>query len=78
MKVPLLDLRAQHQAIRGEVMAAVERVFESQQFVLGAEVEEFERAAAAYCGSRHAMGAPPAPTPCCSPSWPSASAPATK
>lgn len=56
MKVPLLDLRAQHQAIRGEVMAAVERVFESQQFVLGAEVEEFERAAAAYCGSRHAIG----------------------
>ena len=56
MEVPLLDLRAQHQAIRGEVMAAVERVFESQQFVLGAEVEEFERAAAAYCGSRHAIG----------------------
>ena len=56
MKVPLLDLRAQHQTIRAEVMAAVERVFENQTFVLGAEVSEFEKAAAEYCHVRHAIG----------------------
>ena len=56
MKVPLLDLKAQYETIRDEVLAAVDRVFESQQFILGAEVESFEREAAAYCGARHAIG----------------------
>jgi len=56
MNVPLLDLRAQFQTIRGEVMAAVERVFESQHFILGPEVEAFEIAAAKYCRVKHAIG----------------------
>jgi dTDP-4-amino-4,6-dideoxygalactose transaminase len=56
MNVPLLDLRAQFQSIRGEVMAAVERVFESQHFILGPEVEAFERDAAEYCRVKHAIG----------------------
>lgn len=56
MKVPLLDLQAQHQTIRAEVLAAVERVFDSQQFILGAEVEAFEKAAADYCRVKHAIG----------------------
>jgi dTDP-4-amino-4,6-dideoxygalactose transaminase len=56
MNVPLLDLRAQFQTIRGEVMAAVERVFESQHFILGPEVEAFERDAAEYCHAKHAIG----------------------
>lgn len=56
MKVPLLDLKAQHVTIRDEVREAVERVFESQQFILGVEVESFERETAAYCHSRFAIG----------------------
>ncbi len=56
MNVPLLDLRAQFQSIRGEVMAAVESVFERQQFILGSEVEAFERSAAEYCQVKHAIG----------------------
>lgn len=56
MNVPLLDLRAQFQTIRSEVMAAVERVFESQHFILGPEVEAFERDAAEYCRIKHAIG----------------------
>src|SRR5262249_12342076 len=56
MNVPLLDLRAQFQTIRGEVMAAVERVFESQHFILGPEAEAFEIAAAEYCRVKHAIG----------------------
>jgi dTDP-4-amino-4,6-dideoxygalactose transaminase len=56
MKVPLLDLQAQHRTIRDEMMAAVERVFDSQQFILSSEVAEFEREMAVYCGARHAVG----------------------
>lgn len=56
MKVPLLDLVAQHQTIHDEVMAVVKRVFDSQQFIMGAEVAAFEREAAAYCNVKHAIG----------------------
>ncbi|MGH9840088.1 MAG: DegT/DnrJ/EryC1/StrS family aminotransferase [Blastocatellia bacterium] len=56
MKIPLLDLVAQHQTIRDEMMAAVTRVFDSQQFVMGAGVEAFEREAARYCNVKHAIG----------------------
>ncbi len=56
MKVPLLDLVAQHQTIREEVMAAVTGVFDRQQFIMGVEVEEFERETAEYCRARHAIG----------------------
>jgi dTDP-4-amino-4,6-dideoxygalactose transaminase len=51
-----LDLKAQFAAIRDEVMEAVERVLDSQQFVLGAEVERFENSMAALTGVRHAVG----------------------
>jgi dTDP-4-amino-4,6-dideoxygalactose transaminase len=55
-RVPLLDLQAQHAAIRDEVLAAVERVFASQRFILGPEVEELERRVAEHCGVAHAVG----------------------
>ena len=54
--VPLLDLRAQYQSIRTEVLSAMERVAESQQFILGGEVQQFESEIAEYCGSRFAVG----------------------
>ena len=41
--IPLLDLKAQYASIRDEVRSALDRVIESQQFILGPEVEEFER-----------------------------------
>jgi dTDP-4-amino-4,6-dideoxygalactose transaminase len=56
MKVPLLDLVAQHQTIRHEVLEAVTNVFDRQQFIMGAEVEEFESAIADYCRVKHAIG----------------------
>jgi dTDP-4-amino-4,6-dideoxygalactose transaminase len=56
MGVPLLDLKAQYAAIRAEVTAAVSAVMESQQFILGAQVTELERAVAEYSGCRHAVG----------------------
>jgi dTDP-4-amino-4,6-dideoxygalactose transaminase len=56
IRVPLLDLRAQYASIRDEIRAAIDRVCESQQFILGPEVEAFEREAAAFLGARHAVG----------------------
>jgi dTDP-4-amino-4,6-dideoxygalactose transaminase len=54
--VPLLNLRAQHDEIRAEIREAVERVIDSQQFILGPEVGQFERCLAEYCGVEHAIG----------------------
>lgn len=54
--VPLLDLKAQYAAIREEVRAAVDRVLESQYFILGPEVEALEAEVAAYCGCRYGIG----------------------
>jgi dTDP-4-amino-4,6-dideoxygalactose transaminase len=54
--VPLLDLSRQYQQIRDEVLDAVERVCDSQHFVLGPEVEELEREIAAFTGVDHAVG----------------------
>ena len=49
--VPLLDLRRQYQSIRREVLSAVERVCDSQHYILGAEVESLEREVASFTGS---------------------------
>ncbi|MEZ5943997.1 MAG: DegT/DnrJ/EryC1/StrS family aminotransferase [Planctomycetaceae bacterium] len=54
--VPLIDLVEQHQLIRDDVMAAVEQVFDTQHFVLGDVVDQFEQEVAAYCDSRYAIG----------------------
>jgi dTDP-4-amino-4,6-dideoxygalactose transaminase len=56
MKVPLLDLQAQYQNLRDEVRAAVDRVFESQHFVLGGEVQALEEELARYCQTKFAVG----------------------
>lgn len=54
--IPLLDLRAQYRVIKLEVDAAIQRVLERGQFILGPEVEMLEREIAAYCGTAHAVG----------------------
>jgi len=56
MKIPILDLSVQHQQIAGEIGAAVTRVLNSQQFILGPEVRELERELAAYCQCAEAVG----------------------
>ena len=56
MKVPMLDLVAEHAPYRGELLAAFERVLDSGRFVLGPEVETFEREIAAWIGVPHAIG----------------------
>lgn len=54
--VPLLDLSGQWTQFRDEALAAITRVCDSQRFILGEEVEHFEREMAAMLGVRHAIG----------------------
>ena len=56
MRVPLLDLKAQYQTVRDDARAALDRVMESQYFILGPEVEALEREVADYCGATHGIG----------------------
>jgi dTDP-4-amino-4,6-dideoxygalactose transaminase len=56
MRVPLLDLRAQYESVRAEIHAAIDRVLESQHFILGREAEALERDVAAYCQCAHGVG----------------------
>jgi dTDP-4-amino-4,6-dideoxygalactose transaminase len=56
MAVPFVDLQAQYRSIKSEVDAAIQRVLDTSAFVLGREVETFERAFAAYVGARWCVG----------------------
>jgi dTDP-4-amino-4,6-dideoxygalactose transaminase len=51
IKVPYLDLKAQYASIKPEIDAAIARVLDSCQFVLGSEVAGFEQEFAAYSGT---------------------------
>jgi len=56
MNVPFLDLNAPYRELKTELDAAYQRVMASGWFIMGAEVEAFEREFAAYCGVRHCIG----------------------
>ncbi|MFA4843690.1 MAG: DegT/DnrJ/EryC1/StrS family aminotransferase [Candidatus Margulisiibacteriota bacterium] len=56
MPVPFFDLNRQNIALRLELDQAVAAVITSGKFILGETVAEFEREAAAYCGTAHAIG----------------------
>jgi dTDP-4-amino-4,6-dideoxygalactose transaminase len=56
MAIPLLDLKLQYAAIREDALRVTAEIYESQMFILGKRVEEFERDFAAYCQSKYAIG----------------------
>jgi dTDP-4-amino-4,6-dideoxygalactose transaminase len=56
MTIPFLDLRGAYIELREELDAACRRVMDSGSFILGPEVEAFEREFAEYCGARHCVG----------------------
>ena len=56
MRIPLLDLTRQHRQVGPAVSARVATVFDTQQFVLGKTVEDFEEAFKAEFGCNHAVG----------------------
>ncbi len=55
MKVPFVDLKRQHEAIKDELNEAIHRVISSGNFILGVEVEAFEAEFAAYTGAKHCV-----------------------
>jgi dTDP-4-amino-4,6-dideoxygalactose transaminase len=55
VNVPLLDLVAQYQTIKDEVLASLMRVVERQGFIMGPEVAELETALASLCHARHGI-----------------------
>src|SRR5690242_5985236 len=54
--IPLIDLAAQYRELKDEINAAIARVFESSQFILGQEVAAFEEEFAACCQCAHGIG----------------------
>jgi dTDP-4-amino-4,6-dideoxygalactose transaminase len=56
MAVPLFDTSTPLHGLRAELRAAIERVLDSQRYILGPEVSAFEQELAAYCGASHAVG----------------------
>ena len=55
MTVPLLDLQAQYQPLRTEILAAIERVCDSQRFIMGPEITALEGEMAKMLDVRHAV-----------------------
>ena len=56
MNVPFLDLKAQYQAIKTEIHAAVNEVMENTAFAGGPFVAKFEKEFAAFCNCKQAIG----------------------
>ena len=56
MKVPVLDLKAEYAELRDEILPALDRVCRNSAFVLGEEVEAFEKEFADFCGTKHCVG----------------------
>ena len=56
LKVPYYDLTAQYRELRNELRDAIDRVCNKAAFILGEEVERFERTFADYCAVKHCIG----------------------
>ncbi len=56
MRVPLLDLKPQYKALKKDIDEAIIRVAESQQFILGPEVDRMEQAFCEYLKCKYATG----------------------
>jgi len=56
MRIPMLDLSAQHEHIADQIEAAVKAVLSDQKFILGPDVRALEQEIAAYCECEHAIG----------------------
>ncbi len=55
MRVPFVDLKLLHRGMEDDLRNVFSRVLADSSFVLGPEVEEFERDFAAYCGVAHCV-----------------------
>lgn len=56
MKVPMLDLNAQYEPIKEDVLKAIKEVFDSKRFINGPQIAELEGKIAEYCQCKYAIG----------------------
>src|SRR6266403_5640845 len=56
MRVPLLDLSEQYRTLAEPIRTEIDEVLASQRFILGPQVEAFEKAICSYCGAPHGIG----------------------
>ena len=56
MQIPLVDLQAQFQSLKGEIMAEIENVFENMHLFLGPQNQTFENEFAQYCKCQYGIG----------------------
>jgi dTDP-4-amino-4,6-dideoxygalactose transaminase len=56
MQVPLLDLKEQYKSMKDEILQSISEMCDSQMFILGKTVENFEGEIAEYCATQHACG----------------------
>lgn len=54
--IPLVDLRRQHEPLRKEIDAVIKKLIDKSAFILGEEVQEFEKEFAKFCGTKYALG----------------------
>jgi dTDP-4-amino-4,6-dideoxygalactose transaminase len=55
-KIPFLDFSGMHDPIEQEILDACKRVIQSKWFILGEEVELFEKEFSEYCGAKYGIG----------------------
>lgn len=56
MNIPLVDLKAQYQSIKDDVLDSISRIFDGMHLLLGEHTQAFEREFAAFCGTRFGVG----------------------
>lgn len=56
IEVPFFDLKRQYSEIWGEINSVIQKVLQNGQYILGEEVENFEKEFASYCGVRFGIG----------------------
>ncbi len=54
--VPLLDLNAQYEPIKEEIIKVINDIFDSKRFIMGPKIDELEQKVAEYCGTKDAIG----------------------
>ncbi|MDO8628846.1 MAG: DegT/DnrJ/EryC1/StrS family aminotransferase, partial [Nanoarchaeota archaeon] len=56
MKIPFVDIKRNQEPLKKEIFAAIEKIVDTTQYILGPAVEQFEQAFATYCGKKNCVG----------------------
>src|SRR5206468_2224692 len=56
LTIPWFDLSRQYQALRQDILQALDDIMTAGGFILGPAVEQFEKEFAAFVGTKHCVG----------------------